>query len=63
MYVINPAGTLVYAGGIDSIPSADVADIAKAENYVNSALADLKAGRPVATPSSRPYGCSIKYAN
>jgi len=25
------------------------------------ALADLKAGRPVATPVSQPYGCSVKY--
>lgn len=61
MFVINPAGTLVYAGGIDSIPSADPADLGKAQNYVRLALADVKAGREVGTPSSKPYGCSVKY--
>lgn len=61
MFVINPEGVLVYAGGIDDIRSANPDDIAKATNYVKAALADLQAGRPVATPTSRPYGCSVKY--
>lgn len=39
MYVITADGTLVYNGAIDSIRSANKADIAKAENYVTSALA------------------------
>jgi len=63
MYVIDPSGTLVYAGGIDSIPSSSKADIAKAQNYVLAALGDLKAGRAVATASSKPYGCGVKYAD
>ncbi|MDP2136752.1 MAG: thioredoxin family protein [Candidatus Didemnitutus sp.] len=63
LFVINPEGTLVYAGGIDDIRSSNVEDIAKATNYVNAALADLSAGRPITTPTSRPYGCSVKYAN
>jgi peroxiredoxin len=61
MYVITADGTLVYNGAIDSIRSANKADIAKAENYVNSALAAVKAGQPVKTPTSQPYGCSVKY--
>lgn len=61
MYIVNPQGVLVYAGGIDSIPSARPADIPKAVNYVNAALADLAAGRPVANAVTQPYGCSIKY--
>lgn len=61
MYVINPQGVLVYAGGIDSIPSARPADIEKATNYVKAALADIAAGRPIATATTTPYGCSIKY--
>jgi len=63
MYVIDPAGTLVYAGGIDNIRSSKVEDIPKATNYVNAALADLKAGQPVRTKNSQPYGCSVKYSN
>jgi peroxiredoxin len=62
MYVIDPAGSLVYAGGIDDIASADPEDIAKAKNYVRLALDELLAGKPVATTASPPYGCSVKYA-
>lgn len=61
IFIINRDGTLVYAGGIDSIPSADPADIARATNYVDAAMADLAAGRPVAHANTRPYGCSVKY--
>lgn len=63
LFIVNAAGQLVYKGGIDSIPSANPADIAKAQNYVRLALADVAAGRPVAQPSTRPYGCSVKYAD
>lgn len=61
MYVITAEGVLVYEGAIDSIRSANRADIAKAENYVNSALAAIRAGQAVKTPYSQPYGCSVKY--
>jgi cytochrome oxidase Cu insertion factor (SCO1/SenC/PrrC family) len=62
MYVVNGSGKLVYQGAIDDKPTGDPADIAKANNLVLAALADVKAGRPVAKPESRAYGCSVKYA-
>ncbi|MET3526265.1 thioredoxin family protein [Phenylobacterium koreense] len=62
MYVVDKAGTLVYMGGIDDRPTADPASLKGAKNYVTAALSDVKAGRAVATPVSRPYGCSVKYA-
>jgi peroxiredoxin len=61
LYVIDPEGTLVYMGGIDDKPTTDQADIPGATNYVRLAMADLAAGNPVATPVTRPYGCSVKY--
>jgi peroxiredoxin len=61
MFVIAPDGKLVYAGGIDDKPTADPADIPAAKNYVLAALDDMKQGRPVQTPESEPYGCSVKY--
>lgn len=61
MYVINPEGTLIYAGGIDDIASTDIDDIDKAKNYVSSALDAAMNGKEVATKTSRPYGCSVKY--
>lgn len=63
MYIINAAGNLVYAGGIDDRPTANPADIAGARNHVLAALAEIRAGRAVSVPTSRPYGCSVKYAN
>ena len=61
MYVVNPAGTLVYMGGIVDKPTADPASLKGATNYVAAALSDVKAGRPVAKAVSKPYGCTIKY--
>ncbi len=63
MYIVNAQGLLVYAGGIDSVPSARESDIAKATNYVRQGLNELLAGKPISTPTSLPYGCSIKYKN
>jgi len=63
MYVVDPAGKLVYMGGIDDKPTADPADVKSAKNYVTAALADLKAKRPVQVATSKPYGCSVKYAS
>jgi peroxiredoxin len=62
MYVIDPKGLLVYAGGIDDKRSANPEDVKGAKNYVRAALGDVLAGKPVATPSAAPYGCSVKYA-
>lgn len=62
MYVVNPAGRLVYMGGVDDKPTADPSSLKGAKNYVVAALGDVKAGRAVAVPVSKPYGCSVKYA-
>ena len=61
MYIVSPQGTLVYAGGIDDKPTPNPADIEGARNHVLAALAELKAGKAVSVPSSRPYGCNVKY--
>lgn len=62
MYIVNPQGVLVYAGGIDSIPSAQVEDIKTATNYVRQSLNEALAGKPISAAVTRPYGCSVKYA-
>ena len=58
MFVIGPDGALAYQGAIDDNPHFDARD---SKNYVDAAIADLKAKRPVKTPEVRPYGCSVKY--
>jgi peroxiredoxin len=61
MFVIDPKGTLVYNGAIDDHPTTDVADIPNSKNYVTAALQEAMSGKPVTEPSTRPYGCSVKY--
>ena len=63
LYIVDPKGTLVYAGGIDNKPSSNPADIATATNHVKVALGEALAGKPISQATTRPYGCSIKYGN
>ena len=62
MYIINPEGKLVYEGAIDSKPTTSVADLKVATNYVKVALDDSMHGKSVPQTVTRPYGCSVKYA-
>jgi hypothetical protein len=61
LFIINPEGALVYAGGIDDKKSTDPADIATSTNFVAQALDELLAGKPVSMAKTAAYGCSIKY--
>jgi peroxiredoxin len=62
MYVIDKAGTLMYAGAIDDRPTSRRSDVQGARNYVREALQAVAAGQPVPTPVTRAYGCTVKYA-
>jgi hypothetical protein len=61
MFVIDPTGKLIYTGAIDNRPTADAEDVRGADNYVSDALTAAMGGKPVATPYTRSYGCSVKY--
>jgi protein-disulfide isomerase len=54
-------GKVVYNGAIDDKRSANPADVKGAQNFVRTTLAALKTGAPVASASTAPYGCSVKY--
>jgi len=62
MYVIAPSGDLAYAGAISDNATMSAAEARASRNYVKAALDDLAAGRKVATPSTRPFGCTIAYS-
>ena len=62
MYIISPEGKLLYEGAIDNKPSTTVSDIKSATNYVKVALDSTLAGKSVGQTVTRPYGCSVKYA-
>ena len=61
MFVIDPQGRLVYEGALDDQPTPDPASLNGAHNFVTAALQEAMAGKPVVTPVTRPYGCSVKY--
>lgn len=60
MFIIHE-GKIAYMGAIDSVASFKQEDIAGATNYVDLALSELTEGKAVTTPSTRPYGCGVKY--
>ena len=61
MVVISPEGKIAYQGAIDSKATPNPADIPNSTNYVKAALDESLAGKPVTTPQTKPYGCSVKY--
>jgi peroxiredoxin len=66
MFVIDKKGVLIYAGAIDNSPDGEGKSVeggGKLINYVDAALEDSAAGKPVRTPTSKAYGCSVKYAS
>lgn len=62
MYVIDKKGILVYDGAIDNKPDP-FHNPNKAHNYVKTAVDDLLAGKPITVAQTKPYGCSVKYAD
>lgn len=63
MYVVDAKGTLVYNGAIDDKSGAAPSELEGATNYVSAALNEATAGKPVTTSTTRPYGCTVKYAD
>ena len=61
MVIIDPEGTLLYNGAIDDRPSSRSASLEGAHNYLAAGLDEAMAGQPVSVPTTKPYGCSVKY--
>ncbi|MHC4572786.1 MAG: redoxin domain-containing protein [Planctomycetota bacterium] len=59
MFVVNAEGNIVYDGAIDNSPLGRNKE--RVVNYVDKALAELTGGKTVGTPTTKPYGCSVKY--
>lgn len=62
MYLIDDAGTLLYAGGIDNAPFGEVDGGGDRIGYLDEALAAMRDGKPVQTPTAKAWGCTVKYA-
>lgn len=61
MYIINKEGILVYQGAIDDKPDTDKTSVSIAKNYVALALDEVIANKKISIPSTKSYGCSVKY--
>ncbi len=62
MFIIGPDGVLRYMGGIDSIRSTRIEDVARAEPFFRTAMEQVASGQAVSRPVTQPYGCVVKYA-
>ncbi len=60
MYIVDPAGNLVYRGGLDNAPRGS-APKSGLVSFVQDALTAVTAGQPVKTADTKAYGCSVKY--
>jgi peroxiredoxin len=61
MFIIDQSGKLVYEGAIDDDPAGDKGS--DRVNYVQKALDEVLAGKPVSTSQTKSYGCSVKYGS
>lgn len=61
VYLIDDTGTLVYRGAIDNAPFGEVDGGGALVNYLAKALAELRGSKPITTPETAPYGCTVKY--
>jgi len=62
LFIIDTKGKIVYRGAIDNAPLGKKPENEAYVNYVEKALDELLAGKAVSTPQTKPYGCSVKYA-
>lgn len=57
MFIIDGDGKVAYDGAIDNQKEGK-----DHVNYVTKALKELTSGKTVSEPTTKPYGCSVKYA-
>jgi len=61
IFIIDRRGNIVYEGAIDNSPLGKTPAGEQLINYVDQALAEVLAGKPVSIPKTKPYGCTVKY--
>ena len=65
MYILDEKGLMKYQGAIDDAGGRGFMfkDLMQSNNYVKEGLKELKDGKSVTIPITKPYGCSVKYAS
>ena len=62
MFVIDPEGTLVYAGGLDNAPRNERPESGYIP-FTQNAIDAVLAGQDVTASKSQAWGCSVKYGS
>lgn len=64
IFVIDQKGALVYAGAVDNSPDGEgkSPEGGTLVNYLTQATEELLAGKPISTPTTKAYGCGVKYS-
>jgi peroxiredoxin len=62
-WIVDAQGKVAYAGGLDNAPLGKAGPDGAVVDYIAAALTDIAAGRAPTMASSKPYGCSVKYAD
>jgi peroxiredoxin len=60
IFIINPRGRIVYEGAIDDSPLGKKKE--GVVNYADTVLTELTAGKDISITNTKPYGCTVKYA-
>ncbi|HEW78796.1 MAG TPA: thioredoxin family protein [Phycisphaerales bacterium] len=61
IFIINTEGMIVFDGAIDNSPLGRRKK--GVINYVDKALGELTSGKKISISRTKPYGCTVKYAN
>ena len=61
IFILNEDREIVYNGAIDNAPLGRVEGTLV--KYVDEALEEITAGKTVSNATTKPYGCTVKYAN
>ncbi|MFH1371636.1 MAG: redoxin domain-containing protein [Planctomycetota bacterium] len=61
IFIIDAEGNIAYNGALDNAPLGNPPKDEKLVNFADKALDELTAGKTVSTPTTKPYGCSVKY--
>ncbi len=63
IFIIDTKGYIAYDGAIDNSPMGNTPQGQELINYADKALTELTAGKTVSLKETKPYGCTVKYAN
>jgi peroxiredoxin len=62
VFIVDSQRKIAYRGAVDNAPLGKKPEKDAYVNYIEKALNELLAGKAVSISQTKPYGCSVKYA-